>query len=206
MIDPKQGRPGDSDQQASLEHLPRFDPHVAAALLDIALGARPDDAYARFAVAYVRNAEATPDRLGASGLPALNDAARVALDHFRNVSVNADADAQSATLEWLAGAYVVNRTVEAIDDIAERFVGVPVLSVDLMIANVLITGALGDSFANRLEQLAVGAVDDAGVTNVLLGSRLGQDQLRRLGSERRALDGEVRWCLAEKFGLHLPGL
>ena len=80
------------------------------------------------------------------------------------------------------------------------------LSVDLMTANVLITGALRDIFANRLEQMAVSAVDYAGVTSALLESSPGQDQLNQLGSERRALDGDVHWCLAEKFGLQLTGL
>ncbi len=186
--------------------LPRFRAETAAGLLAAALGEDADEeAYGPFAEAYVQCADTMPARLAAGGCDGLEAAAAVAFTYFRDTVATQDDDARAATLQLLTAAYVVNRTDEGINDIAERFVGVPLTSTALMIANVLVHGALGDGTSNTLEQLAVGGVDDAAVTRSLVRARFGQDHLNRLAADGRALDGDPVGCLAQKYGLRLPG-
>ena len=131
--------------------------------------------------------------------------ATAAFAYFREVVSQQDSDPGKATIQLLGAAYVVNRTAEEIDDIAQQVVGVPFVSVDLMAANVLIHAALGETAGNALESRAVGAVDSAAVTHHLRGAQLETVRLHRLGAEERALDDVPVQCLARKYGFRLPG-
>ena len=118
---------------------------------------------------------------------------------------NQDANPHQATIDLLGAAFVVNRTAEGIDEIAVQLVGVPVTSVELMTANVLIHGALGDETGNTLDDVATAAINAAIVARRLNNAKLDPVRLHRLGAEERALDDAPVQCLTGKDGFRLPG-
>ena len=185
--------------------LARFDAGAAAGLLAAALAEPPGPHHARFVNAYVQCADTMPARLSASGITRIDASASAAFGFFRAVVANQDANPHQATIDLLGAAFVVNRTAEGIDEIAVQLVGVPVTSVELMTANVLIHGALGDETGNTLDDVATAAINAAIVARRLNNAKLDPVRLHRLGAEERALDDAPVQCLPGKDGFRLPG-
>lgn len=191
--------------------LQQLDKTAAAGLVASTLGQDrlpvdlPDSSIQQFVPEYIENVAYQLARLEASEYGGVAAALGTAISYFTD-SLTRRADSTEGFLQLLSAAYVVHRTLEAVDDLAERFLGVPLSSHDLMAANVIVQAALGDRFGQQLEQMALAALEDSAVTGALLAAQPDQANLTYQRESRLALDGEPVRCFASRYGLGLPGL
>jgi hypothetical protein len=102
----------------------------------------------------------------------------------------APVDAHEHLLAILQGAYIFNRLLEELNDEIENFIGIPLLGVNVMTANIIVHDIIGDTFANRLDKIIESMVEQSTVTKSIIEAQLASQHVNALKHAGHALSGE----------------
>jgi len=99
-------------------------------------------------------------------------------------------DVNEHLLAILQGAYIFNRLLEELNDEIENFIGIPLLGVNLMTANIIVHDIIGDTFANRLDKIIESMVEQSTVTKSIIEAQLASHHVNALKQAGQALSSE----------------